>query len=109
MVGSQEQVVIFPFLQEHRNVRDLKCMLDQRTYFGKQFFQVEHCGGLLGNGIDGFQLQSPSPFQRMQSRILQRHRSLGREKRQQVNSFLVEMVDVLALAIQHTYNLVPHH
>ena len=109
MVGSQEKVVLFAFLQEHRNVRDLKCMLDQRTYFGKQLFKVKHCGRLLGNGVDSLQLQGPSPFQRVQACVLQRHRSLSREKRQQINGFLVEMVDILALAVQHAHNLIAHH
>ena len=107
MAGPQHQ--IFFIFQQHGDVADLKSLLNQQADFGEQFFQIQHRRRLLGDGIDGFQLRGAPPLQRIQPRILQGHGRLGGKQRQQVDGLRIEVVEILALAIQHTHNLVAHH
>jgi hypothetical protein len=98
MVGAQHQFLIL--LQKHGHVRDLELFLDERADLGQQLLNVEHGRGLLGDGVDGLELQSPAALQRMQPRVLNGHGGLGRKQRQQVHGFGVEVIQLVALIVE---------
>ena len=106
-MGPQHQIVIFA--QKQRDVRYPECALNQLTNASQQLFEVKNGRGLLGDGIDGLQLPRALLLQRVQARILQGDRRLGGEKREQIDGLRVEMVQMVALAIEHAHYFVAHH
>src|SRR5665213_3518342 len=87
---------------------DMKGFLHKNTDLGEQLFQIQDGCCLLSNGVDGFELQCTASFQRIQAGILQCHGSLSRKQQQQINGFEIEVIKVLALTVEYTYDFLTH-
>ena len=107
VMGPQHEIVVLA--QKQGDVRHPECTLNQLADAIEKLFQIQNCSGLLGDRVDGLQLERPLFLQGVQPRILQRDRRLSGEKREQIDGLGVEMVEVVALAIEHANYFVPHH
>ena len=63
----------------------------------------------MGHGIDGAQLSRTLLLEGVQPRVLQGHGCLSGKQRQQINGLAVEVVGLVALAIQHTHHFIADH
>ena len=76
---------IFFLAQQDGNVVHAKRVLDKRAYGREKIFDLENDRGLLCDRVDDFQLLRSPAFERVQPRILERHGSLSREQREQID------------------------
>src|SRR6185369_13740472 len=75
----------------------------------EQVLDVEFNGCLLGKSIDGFELSCSSLDERIKFCVLNTERSLGGEKRKQIDCFVVEVIDLVALKIKYADNDLLNH
>ncbi len=68
--------------QQQRHVRNLKCLLNDRTGADQEVLEFHHRGALLRDLVDGLQLTGALPLQRVQAGVLQSDGGLGGEQRQ---------------------------
>src|SRR5579871_1358562 len=95
--------------QAERHVRYLKRSLNYRTDPLQQILQVHDRRALLGDRVDRLQLTRPPPLEGIKVRILKGNGSLCRKQSEQVNLLPVEMVGLIALAIENADDIVPQH
>ena len=90
-------------------MRNLEGFLNFLARLQQQVLYVQDDSGFAGDGVDGLQLRSAPAFQRVQVSILQSHRGLGRKQSQQINRFVIEVIRIFALTIQHTHYFIADH
>src|ERR1700694_3986497 len=88
---------------------NVKPLQNEAANHSQQFVQIQDCGGLPGNGIDGLQLLGPASFQGIEAGILQRHRRLRGKQREQINHAGIEVPQPVALKIKHTHYFITNH
>ena len=107
VLGAEHEFILFA--QEDGNVIDPKSFLNQETHGIEQVLDFENDGGYLSDGVDDFQLLRTAALERIQASVLQGHRRLSREEREQVDNLVDEVVKVFALAIEHADDFFAHH
>ncbi len=95
--------------QAQRHMRHLKSLLDHGTGARQQIFQFHDCRALLSDRIDCLQLPRALALQRIEPGILQSQGRLSREQGEQLDGFVVKVIGLVALAIEHSDNFIAHH
>ena len=70
---------------------------------------IQYGSRFARDGVDDFKVPCSLPFKGIKLRVLQSHRRLRGEQRQQVDGLFVEMIKILALAVENAHHLVSHH